>query len=160
MSHYEQGSSSLLLFINFYFSNLISPIPPLLEPFHNIHQRNQNRHFDQRPYRTGQRLSATNTINGHDDRNRQFEIITRGREALRTRDFIAEAEAAAEDHGDSEDNGEVDDQGRADAEDGGDLRDDMTSLRSEEDDDGKDEADQRPRRDQSDEVKLVFTLPE
>ena len=105
-------------------------------------------------------MSATDTVNSHDNRNCQFEIVTRGREALRARHLVPKSKAAAEHDGDGEDNGKVDDQRRADAEDRRDLRDDVFTLRSEEDDNGKNETDQRPRRDEADEVELVFALPE
>lgn len=150
----------VLLFYCHITSLLIRPIPPLLEPFHNVHQRNQNWHLDQRPYCAGQRLSATDTVHGNDNRNRQLEIVARGREALRTGDFVAEPEAAAQHHGDGEDNREVNDQRRTHAKNRSNLLDDVSTLGGKEDDDGEDEADQRPGRDEADEVKLVLALPQ
>lgn len=40
------------------------------------------------------------------------------------------------------------------------LRDDVLALGSEEHDDGEDEADQRPRRNEADEVQLIVAFPE
>jgi len=144
----------------FIFKTLVSPIPSLLEPLHDINRRNQNRHFNQRPHGTCQRLSTADSINSHDNRDSQFEIVARSREALRARDFIPEPKAAAKNDRDGEDDGEVHDQRSTDAQHGRNLRDDVLALGSEEHDDGEDEADQRPRRNEADEVQLIVAFPE
>lgn len=123
----------------------LPPPAPSPNPPHDKHERQQNRHLDQRPHGTRQRLPALAPKHRHRHRDRQFEIVARGRERLRRGDRIPAAAPAGQEQGGGEGEEEIDGEGHGDAGDGDDLVDGAGGLRGEEDDDGEEEAEEGER---------------
>lgn len=123
----------------------ILPTPPPPNLPNHIHQSQQHRHLNQRPHRTRKRLIALSPKRRHRHRNRQFEIITRGREALRRRQLVSETQLMRHEQSEEKHDAEVNDQRGGDSDHGNNLVHDAVALGGEEDEDGKEEADQGPR---------------
>lgn len=83
---------------------------------------------------------------GYGHRNRKLEIVASRGEALRRSELVAEAELVRDQERKEENDHEVDDQWRGDPYHGNDLMDDLLSLGREEDEDGVEQADERPWR--------------
>ncbi len=136
-------------------SSLIFPVPPAGNPFHQIYQSNQDRHFNQRPHRRRQSLIAVGTEGRHGDGNGQLEVVAGRREALSGRQLVAEPQALRDDECEKENDDEIHNQGSSDPDDRDNLMDDPFSLRCKQDQNGVEKAQERPGGDAFEKFLLV-----
>jgi len=106
----------------------------VLDPLQHIYQCNQNRDLDQWAHCRRQSLPTTHSIHSYHNSNCQLEVVTRRSEALSAAGAVAKAELFAQKHREPKDDKEVHYKWCTDAKDGGNLPNNVRTLRAEEHD--------------------------
>lgn len=137
--------------------SLVFPATSSPNPPNNIHQRKQDRHFDQGPNSRRKGLITVLTERSDGNSNRELEVIAGSGETLCGGQLVSKAKFVCDEQGKEENDAEIDDQGCGDSYNRDDLVHDLTTLGSKQYKDGEEKTDEGPWTDPLKEYIVVET---